>query len=104
LRRIIRVHRAAETTGLIVERASDDEDSPLERPVGFNPQKAFTRRDKTNNVQDGVGIQIVKLNPVGEEDPAEERMWGKENPQRRKARKSTQNPAGGRGMISGPAI
>jgi hypothetical protein len=31
------VHLAAETTGLIVERAPDDEDSPPERPVGFDP-------------------------------------------------------------------
>jgi hypothetical protein len=55
-------------------------------------------------VQDGVGIQIVKLNPVGEEKPAEERMRGKENPWRRKAKKSTRKPAGGLGMISGPAM
>jgi hypothetical protein len=40
-------------------------------------QVRFTQRDKTRNVQDGVGIQIVKLNPIGEEEPAEERMWGK---------------------------
>jgi hypothetical protein len=70
-------HRAAETTGLIVERASNNEESPLECLVGFDPQKAFTQRDKTRNVQDGVGIQIVKLNPMGEEEPVEERMWGK---------------------------
>jgi hypothetical protein len=38
----VRAHRAAETTGLVVERASDDEDSPPERPVGFDPQKALT--------------------------------------------------------------
>jgi hypothetical protein len=30
-------HLAAETADLIVERASDDEDSPPERPVGFDP-------------------------------------------------------------------
>jgi hypothetical protein len=67
-------HRAAETAGLIVERAPEDEDLPLERPVGFDPQEAFTQRDKARNVQDGVGIQIVKLNPIGEEEPTEERM------------------------------
>jgi hypothetical protein len=36
------VHHAAETAGLIVERAPDHEDSPLERPMGFDPQEAFT--------------------------------------------------------------
>jgi hypothetical protein len=72
--------------------------------VGFDPQEAFTKADKTRNVQDGVGIQIVKLNPIGEEEPAEERMRGKENPWRRKARDSTRKPASGRGMILGPAM
>jgi hypothetical protein len=36
------VHRAIETAGLVMERASDEKDSPLERPVGFDPQKALT--------------------------------------------------------------
>jgi hypothetical protein len=27
---------------LIMERAPDDENSPPERPVGFDPQEAFT--------------------------------------------------------------
>jgi hypothetical protein len=36
------VHRAVETAGLVMERASDDKNSPPERPVGFNPQKALT--------------------------------------------------------------
>jgi hypothetical protein len=31
-------------------------------------------------VQDGVGIQIMKLNPIGEEEPVEERMRGKRKP------------------------
>jgi hypothetical protein len=71
------VHLVAETASLIVERAPDDEDLPPERPVGFNPQEAFTQRDKSCYVQDGVGIQIVKLNPISKEEPEEEWMWGK---------------------------
>jgi hypothetical protein len=35
---------------LIVERAPNDEDSPPERPVGFNPQEAFRQHDKACNV------------------------------------------------------
>jgi hypothetical protein len=46
----IRVHLAAETAGWTMERAPDDKDSPLQRPVGFDPQEAFTQRDKACNV------------------------------------------------------
>jgi hypothetical protein len=46
----VRVHLAAETAGLTMERAPDDKDSPLERLVGFDPQEAFTQRDKARNV------------------------------------------------------
>jgi hypothetical protein len=38
----IRAHLTARTTGLIMERAPDDENSPPERPVGFDPQETFT--------------------------------------------------------------
>jgi hypothetical protein len=41
---------------LVMERARDDENSPPERRVGFDPQETFTERNKTRNVQDGVGI------------------------------------------------
>jgi hypothetical protein len=30
-------HLAAEAAGLVMERAPDDENSPPERPVGFDP-------------------------------------------------------------------
>jgi hypothetical protein len=70
----IRVHLTAKTVGLIMERAPDDENLPLESPVGFDPHEAFTQCDKTRYVQDSVGIQIVKLNPVRKEESAEEGM------------------------------
>jgi hypothetical protein len=45
--------------------------------VGFDPQETFTERDKTRNVKNGIGIQIMELNPVSEKKTAEERMRGK---------------------------
>jgi hypothetical protein len=38
----IRAHLTAKPAGLIMERAPDDENSLLDRPVGFDPQEAFT--------------------------------------------------------------
>jgi hypothetical protein len=82
----VRAHLAAEAAGLVMERAPNDENLPPERPVGFDPQETFTERNKTRNVQDGVGIQIVKLNPIGEEKPAEERMRGERKPLEEKSK------------------
>jgi hypothetical protein len=45
--------------------------------VGFDPQEAFTERDKARNVKDRIGIQVMELNPVSKEKTAEERMQGK---------------------------
>jgi hypothetical protein len=96
----IRTHLTAEATSLELQRAPDDEDSAPKRPVGFDPQEAFTKRDETRNVQNCVGIQIMELNPVCKEKAVEERVWGEES---RKEIKITRNPGGGRGMISRPA-
>jgi hypothetical protein len=73
----IRAHLTAKTVGLIMERAPDDKNLPLESPVGFDPHEAFAQCDKTRYVQDSVGIQIMKLNPVRKEESAEEGMWRK---------------------------
>jgi hypothetical protein len=43
-------HFVAEATSLVVQRAPDDENSALERPVGLDPQETFTKRDETRNV------------------------------------------------------
>jgi hypothetical protein len=43
-------HHAAEATDLIMEREPNDEDLPPECPVGFDPQEAFTQRDKAHYV------------------------------------------------------
>jgi hypothetical protein len=45
--------------------------------VGLDPQEAFTEHDKARNVKDGIGIQVVELNPVSKKKTAEERMRGK---------------------------
>jgi hypothetical protein len=70
----VRAHLAAETTGLEWQRALNSENSALERPVGFNLQETFTERDKAHNVEDGIGIQIMELNPISKKKTAEERM------------------------------
>jgi hypothetical protein len=46
----IRPHLTAEATGLVMEGAPNDDDSPPEHPVGFDPQETFTEHDKTRNV------------------------------------------------------
>jgi hypothetical protein len=56
-------------------------------PVGFDPQEAFTERDETRNVENSVGIQIVKLNPVGKEKTSKERMRGKQKSPKKKCKK-----------------
>jgi hypothetical protein len=55
--------------------------------VGFDPEEAFTEHDETCNVEDSVGIQIMKLNPIGKEKTSEERMRGKRKPLKEKCKK-----------------
>jgi hypothetical protein len=45
--------------------------------VGFNPQETFTERDETRKMENYVGIQVMKLNPVYIKKATEERMRGK---------------------------
>jgi hypothetical protein len=73
----VRAHLAAETASLEWQRAPNNENSAPQRPMGFNPQEAFTEHDEACNVKDGVGIQIMELNPISKEKTAEERMRGK---------------------------
>jgi hypothetical protein len=47
---------AAEAASLELQRALDDEDLAPQRPVGLDPQEAFTERDEACNVKDCVGI------------------------------------------------
>jgi hypothetical protein len=45
--------------------------------VGFNPQETFAERDKACKMENCVGIQVMKLNPVDIKKATEERMRGK---------------------------
>jgi hypothetical protein len=55
----------------------DDEDLTPQRPVGFNPQETFAEHDKTRKMENCVGIQVMKLNPIDIKKATEERMRGK---------------------------
>jgi hypothetical protein len=45
-----RAHLTAKATSLELQRAPDDEDLVPKRPVGFDPQEAFTEHDEARNV------------------------------------------------------
>jgi hypothetical protein len=70
-------HLAAETSSLVMQRAPNDEDSAPQCPVGLNPQEALTKRDKARDMKDGVGIQVVELNPICEQKATKKRREGK---------------------------
>jgi hypothetical protein len=64
----------AETAGFVGQRVPNNEDSAPQCPVGFDPQEAFTERDEARNVKNGIGIQVMELNPLSKEKTAEKRM------------------------------
>jgi hypothetical protein len=80
--RDVQANLAAEAASLVLQRAPNDEDSapqcPVgfypQCPVGFYPQETFTERDETRYVKNCVGIQVMELNPVSEEEATEKRM------------------------------
>jgi hypothetical protein len=48
--------------------------------MGLDPQEAFTKRDETRDVQNSVGIKIVKMSPISEKEASKERMRGEREP------------------------
>jgi hypothetical protein len=42
---------------------------PPHASVWFDAQKAFTERDKTRNVENRVGREVMKLHSINEEKP-----------------------------------
>jgi hypothetical protein len=72
--RDVRANLAAEAASLVLQRAPNDEDSAPQCPVGFYPQETFTEHDETRNVKNGVGIQVMELNPVSKKEATEKRM------------------------------
>jgi hypothetical protein len=97
------VHLATEAASLVVRRTPDGENSTPKHPVGFDPKEAFADRDETRNVENSVGIQIVKLNPIGKEKTSKEKMRGKRMPPKEKCKKKYPEARRWLGMISGPA-
>jgi hypothetical protein len=61
---------------MVVLRVPDDENLVPEHLMGLDPQETFTKHDETRNMQNSIGIQIVKLNSISEKKIAEERMRG----------------------------
>jgi hypothetical protein len=57
-----------------MQRLSDGENPAPKLPVGFNLQETFTEHDKTRNVKNRIGIQIVELNPVRKEEAMKKRV------------------------------
>jgi hypothetical protein len=56
----------AEAASLVVQRVPNGKNLAPKRPVGLDPQETFTKRGKTRNVKNSIGIQIVNLNPLSE--------------------------------------
>jgi hypothetical protein len=73
----VRTHLTAKAASLELQRTPDDEDSAPEHPVGFNPQETLAEHDETREMENCVGIQVMKLNPVDIKKATEERMRGK---------------------------
>jgi hypothetical protein len=46
----VRAHLATEDAGLVAQWVPDSENPAPKRPMVFDPQEAFTERDKTRNV------------------------------------------------------
>jgi hypothetical protein len=73
----VRTHLTAKAASLELQRMPDDEDLAPERPVGLDPQETLVEHDETCEMENCVGIQVMKLNPVDIKKATEERMRGK---------------------------
>jgi hypothetical protein len=69
-------HLATEAASLVAQWVPDGENPAPKCPMGFDPQEAFTGCDKTRNVQNHIGIQIMELNPIREKKSAKKKVWG----------------------------
>jgi hypothetical protein len=45
--------------------------------VGFDPRETLAERDETREMENCVGVQVMKLNPIDIKKATEERMRGK---------------------------
>jgi hypothetical protein len=56
---------------------AEAENALPQSPIGSDSEEAFAKCDKNRNVKDGIGSQLVQLNPINEKKAAEEIMdWG----------------------------
>jgi hypothetical protein len=76
----ILAHLAAEAASLVMLWAPDDKNPTPKCPTGLDPQETLAECDETRDVQNGVGIQIMKLNLVSKKETSKERMRGKREP------------------------
>jgi hypothetical protein len=64
--------------GVVSAIAAKAENALPKSPIRSDSKKAFAKRDKNRNVKDGIGGQLVKLNPIDKEKTAEEIVdWGR---------------------------
>jgi hypothetical protein len=73
----ILAHLAVEAASLVILWVPDDKNPTPERPMGLDPQETLAECDEARDVQNGVGIQIVELNPISKKKTLKERMRGK---------------------------
>jgi hypothetical protein len=71
-----RVYLATEAAGLVAQWVPDGKNPAPKRPMGFDPQEAFTEHDKTRNVQNHIGIQIMEPNPIREKKSTKKGVRG----------------------------
>jgi hypothetical protein len=56
---------------------AEAENALPQSPIGRDSEEAFAKCDKNRNVKDGIGSQLVQLNPINKKKAAEEIVdWG----------------------------
>ena len=73
-----------------------------EAEVWLDSEPALTKSNVASYMEDGVGGQLMQLEPIETEKAPEERMQGNERPRMMNARNITQKPTGGEGITSLP--
>jgi hypothetical protein len=65
-------------SGVVGAIAAEAENAFPQSPVRRDSKEAFAQRDKNGNMEDGIGGQLVQLNPINKKKAAEEIVnWGR---------------------------